>query len=149
VTSTTREIRRNLKRGSRKLRRGSWAVNDRPLLARAERHADRAAMIRAATLIVEQTGVTLEELIKRRKRGRPPRLPAEARKLGLYLAAVVLDVPIGRLARSARVGHQDVSRWLHQVEDRREDPAYDAFVARLETALSRHWGGTVQEGCEA
>lgn len=138
---TSREVRR----AGRKLRRGSWQTSDRPLLARAERHADRAAMIRAAMLIVEQTGVTLQQLIRRRGRGRPPRLAAEARKLGLYLAAVVLDVPIGRLARSARVGHQDVSRWLHQIEDRREDAAYDGFVTRLEAALA---GSRKPDGCE-
>lgn len=134
------EIRRRIRRAGRKLRRGTRASNDRPLLARAERLADRAAMIGVAAAVTIQTGVTLEDMIRRRGRGRPRgagAASAEARKLTLYLAAVMLDVPVGRLARAARVGVQDVSRWLHQIEDRRDDPDYDAFVTRLETALKK------------
>lgn len=122
-------------RAARKYRRGTRAANDRPRLARAERHIDRASVIRAALAVVAGTGVDMAAMMRRRPRGRPARLPSEARKLALYLTAIVLDVPVGRLARSVRIDHRDVSRWLHQIEDRRDDPAYDAFVSRLEAAL--------------
>lgn len=124
-------------RAARKYRRGTRAANDRPLLARAERHIDRASLVQTALAVVAGTGVDMDAMLRRRPRGRPARLPSEARKLALYLTAIVFDVPVGRLARSVRVDHRDVSRWLHQIEDRRDDPAYDLFVTRLEAALAK------------
>lgn len=121
----------------RKLRRATQTACASPTRARAERFVDRAAMLIAFELMASHSGEPLAALTRRRRRGLPRRRPSQARKLALYLASTVLDISVSRLARASRTTVQNVSLWLHQIEDARDNPDYDAFVARLETALKR------------
>lgn len=123
-------------RATRKLRRGTQSVCQSPARTRAERFVDRAAMMIACELMAMSSGEALDAITCKRGRGRPKRRPSQARKLAIYLTATVINIPIGRLARSARTDWRDISKWLHEIEDRRENPDYDAFVSRLEGQLS-------------
>jgi|GEM_PF-1867190 hypothetical protein len=56
---------------------------------------------------------------------------------GLYLLVVCCNVPGALAARAYGCSKQNVSKALRAVEDRRDDPQYDAELARLEAMLTQ------------
>jgi hypothetical protein len=57
---------------------------------------------------------------------------AEARRLAQYLLNAVLGLPQAEVARISGVTKQAVSKAMREIEDAREDQAFDAKVAKLE-----------------
>lgn len=55
----------------------------------------------------------------------------------LYLLVVCCNVPGALAARAYGCSKQNISKALRAVEDRREDPDYDAELARLEAIFSQ------------
>ena len=58
------------------------------------------------------------------------------RHIALYLAHVVRGVAIKKLAREAGLSPRQTRRVIGEIEDRRDDPAVDATVSRLEEAVA-------------
>ncbi len=67
-------------------------------------------------------------------RGRGSRRASVARQVAIYLAHVTLGVPIGTAAKQFRRHRSTAVFACRQVEDRRDQPAFDAAVADLELA---------------
>lgn len=67
--------------------------------------------------------------------GRGSRRASVARQVAIYLAHVTLGVPIGPTARQFRRHRSTAAFACHQVEDRRDEPAFDVAVADLELAI--------------
>lgn len=60
-------------------------------------------------------------------------VPAEHRDtVGVYLLVTVCNVPGAVAAEALGCSRQNVSQVLGRVEDRREDPQFDAALTRLE-----------------
>lgn len=55
----------------------------------------------------------------------------------LYLLVTCCNVPGALAGRAYGCSKQNVSKALRAVEDRREDPEYDAELARLEAILNQ------------
>jgi len=68
-------------------------------------------------------------------RGRGSRRASVARQVAIYLAHVALSVPLDAAARQFKRDRSTVAFACRQVEDRRDEPAFDAAVADLELAL--------------
>lgn len=68
-------------------------------------------------------------------RGRGSRRASVARQVAIYLAHVALGVPIGAIAKQFRRNHSTAVFACRQVEDRRDQPAFDVAVADLELAI--------------
>lgn len=63
-------------------------------------------------------------------------LPPEQRQgAALYLLVTACNLPGALAAQVAGCTRQNVSKMLGKVEDRREDPAYDAALAAIEQQL--------------
>ena len=60
------------------------------------------------------------------------RAASEARKLAAYLAVVVAAHSRRQVARAMRRDHVIVLRACEEIEERRDDPAFDALMERLE-----------------
>lgn len=58
--------------------------------------------------------------------------PERRQSVALYLLVVVANVPGATAARAAGCTKQNVSKLLRRVQDRRDDPAFDAALSRLE-----------------
>lgn len=54
------------------------------------------------------------------------------RHLACYLATVGIGVPLSRTARVCAVDRMSIHRGLRRLEERRDDPAFDARLERLE-----------------
>lgn len=65
-------------------------------------------------------------------------IPEERRNTSaLYLLVTCCNVPGALAARAYGCSKQNISKALRAVEDRREDPPYDAELARLEAIFSQ------------
>lgn len=66
------------------------------------------------------------------------KIPEERRVTSaLYLLVVCCNVPGALAARAYGCSKQNISKALRAVEDRRDDPDYDAELARLEAIFSQ------------
>ncbi len=81
----------------------------------------RAHGVRLAALLTTQRGCRLE---------------AEARQCAIYLAHTLLRLPVARLARLFGRDRATIRHALHRTEDRRDDPAFDAVLQRLEARFT-------------
>ncbi len=68
------------------------------------------------------------------RRGRGSRQSSAARQVAMYLAHVALGVPVGEAAKQFRRDRSTALFACRQVEDRRDDPAFDVALADLELA---------------
>ena len=68
-------------------------------------------------------------------RGRGSRRASVARQVAIYLAHVALGVPLGTTARQFRRHRSSAAFACRQVEDRRDEPAFDVALADLELAI--------------
>ncbi|MBX3509988.1 MAG: chromosomal replication initiator DnaA [Hyphomonadaceae bacterium] len=67
-----------------------------------------------------------------------PRGSAEtafARKVAMYLCHVAFELSLGRVAAAFARDRSTVAYACHSIEDRREDEAFDAWIAALERAV--------------
>jgi hypothetical protein len=65
----------------------------------------------------------------------PPPAVALARRTALYLVCCVCGIHLRRLARTAGMSAEGVRKAVAAIEDRRDDPEFDAFVEALEQEL--------------
>jgi hypothetical protein len=59
-----------------------------------------------------------------------------ARRLAAYLTMTAADVPLSCAARLAGCGRGTLYQAVAQIEDRRDDPVFDAFVTSLEERIA-------------
>jgi len=85
-----------------------------------------------ARLVAGATGVPAREILAST---RGSRQASEARRVAVYLA--VVDLELGRAAVAQAFGRhpRTVRRALALIEDRRDDPRYDAWLTGLEERL--------------
>jgi hypothetical protein len=89
-----------------------------------------------ARLATEMAGFALGVpvgTINSRSRGCSP--VAFGRQLAMYLCHVAFEMSLTRVAHAFRRDRSTVGHACHLVEDRREDPQFDAWVNALEAAL--------------
>ncbi len=94
--------------------------------------ADAARCRLAAQLAAHRFEVPRTTLLGR---ARGSRRASVARQVAIYLAHVALGVPLDAAARQFKRDRSTVAFACRQVEDRRDEPAFDAAVADLELAL--------------
>lgn len=115
--------------------RASGAAKVSGMRARASQLAAYAAFDAAAAVVGAHTQVDPRDLRRRGGRLLRARPVAEARRVGLYLAVVAFNRPGREIARVVGVSHEAVRKALRLVEDKRDDEAFDAWLATLEQEL--------------
>jgi hypothetical protein len=100
----------------------------------------RAAYEVAATLYAMDAGVDAGLILApcaAHTRGAPrrPRAVTEARGVALYVTTVSLNLGRMSMARAAGVSHAAISQMMGRIEDRRDDPAFDACLHRIELGV--------------
>lgn len=96
------------------------------------RERDRAAAHMAMQAASYATGVSMAD-IALQTRGAAK--AAAARQLAMYLTHVGFEMSLARVALAFGRDRSTVSHACHTVEDRRDDPAFDACVSALEEML--------------
>lgn len=95
---------------------------------------DAARFHAICRVLSEDTGIQLGRVMARRRYGgQMDRLPAAG--VSFYLAHVVFGISYSRLARIADCRRQSVHRAINRIEDRRDDPQFDAWLSTLEDRL--------------
>lgn len=101
-----------------------------PPLRREETDRDRAVLI--THMVAYATGVPALEIVA----GAPSAGPAaDARHLAMYLAHTALSWTLARVGAAFGRDRTTVGHACRRVEDRRDDPGFDACVAALEASL--------------
>ena len=98
----------------------------------ATRAGDTAAARLAAGIISYALDVPLQDIIEG---GRGPATVAFARQLAMYLCNVVFELSLARVAAAFGRDRSTVAHACHAVEDRREEPQFDLWLAGLEAML--------------
>jgi chromosomal replication initiation ATPase DnaA len=94
--------------------------------------ADRARVRLASQLTAYAFGVEIEEVVSATRRSAEASL---ARQVSMYLAHVAFGLPMARVAQAFGRDRSTAAHACHRVEDRRDDPEFDARLDRLETCL--------------
>ncbi len=102
---------------------GEW--NDRT-------QADRARVRLASQVTAYAFGVELEEVVSATRRSAEASL---ARHVSMYLAHVAFGLPMARVAQAFGRDRSTAAHACHRVEDRRDDPDFDARLDLLEACL--------------
>lgn len=90
----------------------------------------------AVQLVSGRFEVPAAQIVARR---RGSRRAARARQTAMYLAHVALCLPVMAVGKAFHRAHATVSHACHRVEDRRDEPAFDAALADLELAARIAW----------
>lgn len=93
---------------------------------------DEAVAGLVADLVGLATGVQPAEIVAR---GRSRPRAVEARRTCMYLTYVVLQWPLARVGTAFGRDRSSASVACREVEERRDDPAFDAQLERLEACL--------------
>lgn len=104
-----------------------------PSDARARVGNDEAVAGLVADLVGLATGVRPAEIVARGRRRNPRAV--EARRTCMYLTYVVLQWPMARVGTAFGRDRSSASVACREVEERRDDPAFDAQLERLEACL--------------
>jgi chromosomal replication initiation ATPase DnaA len=102
---------------------GQW--NDRT-------QADRARVRLASEVTAYAFGVEIEEVVSATRRSAEASL---ARHVSMYLAHVAFGLPMARVADAFGRDRSTAAHACHRVEDRRDDPEFDARLDLLEACL--------------
>ncbi|WP_296817653.1 helix-turn-helix domain-containing protein [Brevundimonas sp.] len=94
--------------------------------------SDAAAASLIADLVALATGVSVADITARTKRGRRA---VRARRTCMYLAYVSYQWPLERVAAAFGRDRTTVGQACRDIEDLRDDPAFDAELDRLEACL--------------
>lgn len=86
---------------------------------------------RAVDVVARHQGLQPRDIL--RPRGHRRR---RARQLAVYLAVVAADLPGRRVAAAAGLSQSTLREALLRLEERRDDPAFDEFLSRLEEELT-------------
>jgi len=122
-------------------------------LERAIAEAERSAQVAARTplsalfrsvlaTVCLAAGAELDAVMAADPHDNRPRNPQwlaamRLRAAALHFLVTEYDVAIAAAARAAGVSKQAASKALRQVEDRRDDPAFDALMSKLSNAMVR------------
>jgi hypothetical protein len=93
---------------------------------------DHANALLAASAASYGLGVPLGEIV-RVGRGSAP--AALARHIAMYLCHVAFEQSLSRVAAAFGRDRSTVAHACHAIEDRREDPGFDAWIAAMEHML--------------
>lgn len=96
------------------------------------RAADLAAAKLAAGVVSYALGVPTQHILDHR---RGSSYAAFARHVAMYLCHVAFEFSLTRVAIAFFRDRSTVAHACHAVEDRREDPRFDQWIAGLEHAL--------------
>lgn len=77
--------------------------------------------------------VSLNEIERPQRRGARV---AEARQVAMYLVHVAFQIPVPVMAHAFGRDRTTISHGIRRIEDRRDDPDFDALVSRLEALCS-------------
>lgn len=97
-----------------------------------ERAADRASAQLAAAMVSYALGVDQAD-IAAETRGNAQ--AAFARQVAMYLTHVGFELSLNRVAAAFERDRSTVGYACHRVEDRRDDPDFDAWIGAMEAAL--------------
>ena len=92
---------------------------------------DREAAL-IADVVALATGVPAPVILSGARRGRAA---CQARQAAMYLAYVIFQWPLDRVGPAFGRDRTTAGHACRQVEDRRDDPAFDAGLERLEACL--------------
>lgn len=93
---------------------------------------DRSCALLAAGAASYGLGAPLEEIIAV---GRGSAQSALARQVAMYLTHVAFELSLSRVALAFARDRSTVAHACHAVEDRREDPNFDAWLSAFEHML--------------
>jgi hypothetical protein len=91
-----------------------------------------ATVIDCARAVARSQGLTLDDVLRPRGWAR-----RRARNVAGYLACTLGDVPASAIGRCLSVSRFHARRLIVAVEERRDDPAYDAWLSGLEDQIQR------------
>jgi chromosomal replication initiation ATPase DnaA len=94
--------------------------------------ADTAAARLAAGVASYGLDVPLDEIVGE---GRGPASVAFARQVAMYLCHVSFEFSLSRVASSFGRDRSTVAHACHLIEDRRDNPDFDAWIGALEAML--------------
>jgi chromosomal replication initiation ATPase DnaA len=94
---------------------------------------DRAAAAMAMQAASYASGIPVDEIASITRGSAPS---AAARQLAMYLAHVGFEMSVSRVAIAFGRDRSTVAHACHLIEDRRDDPAFDACVGALESMLN-------------
>lgn len=96
----------------------------------------RAAYLRVARIVAEQTGIGFADIIQPARAGTCRRRPLRfARQAAIYLTVTQCDVRQGTLARALRRPRVRIVMHCRSAEDARDDLAIDGLFARIEALI--------------
>lgn len=137
--TTTRRVAR--RREQMRLRRGFAELTlDEQLVS------DR----RRVALVIALTGYAMDVPVgevRTTGRGRTPAV--FARQVAMYLAHVALQLSIARVSIAFGRDRSTITHACNSIEDRRDDPAFDAWLEALEAAALAAPEPSVSEGARA
>lgn len=96
------------------------------------RGIDEAAARLAAGLASYALGVPLDDIVRPRRGNSGA---AFARQVAMYLCHVGFELSLARVAAAFGRDRSTVAHACHVIEDRREDEAFDDWIAALEAML--------------
>lgn len=99
------------------------------MFRRKERAADDARAGMVTAIVAYALEIPLEEILAR---GRGSVEAAFARQVSMYLTHVAMEMSLSRIAAAFDRDRSTVGHACHLIEDRRDDPEFDAWIAQLE-----------------
>jgi hypothetical protein len=102
---------------------------------RRSRHCPRGDRARAklsAGLVCYAMGLPVHQVLSQE---RGAAAAAFARQVAMYLAHTAFEMSLGRVATAFERDRSTVGHACHQIEDRRDDAGFDAWIASLEAVL--------------
>lgn len=90
---------------------------------------DQAAARLAASVASYGLGAAIDDILDP---GRGSAQSAFARQVAMYLCHVSFELSLARIARAFDRDRSTVAHACHVIEDRRDDPAFDVWIAALE-----------------
>lgn len=97
-----------------------------------DRQHDRDSAKFAVSLVAYALGQSSEEIMAP-GRGRPA--VSFARQVSMYLCHVAYEMSLARAAHAFERDRSTIAHGCHAVEDRRDDPDFDAWIEQLEDGL--------------
>jgi hypothetical protein len=130
TTSLNRECPRETLRAGRDGRQNPWPLVPRTGRQNPARRAEESCRV-AVLLAADAFGIAPEKIVAA---ARGTAEAARTRQAAMYIAHVALGIPLIAVGCCFGRDHSTVAHGCRQVEDRRDDTAFDAVVAELALA---------------
>lgn len=102
------------------------------------RERERLKFKRAAAVVERHLGVPRTRIEARDRKSLASfgdRALIEARRTAVYLTVVAFDLPTKMAARAAQLSPNAVRKTLREIEERRENPAFDEMLETMELEI--------------